>query len=440
MLRNSSTWLLIGFASLFVSFDGRSIARADRGKPVAVRWWGHSTVSIETYWNLCIVIDPYVEQPGHAFPRLNGDLVLILQDGNDHDATRLIDGRPVVVQARDAAGNIQKLRHVLDRLPNQDAPTWKDAGLVSTRSPHAVTVTSISFPQNEADEERLEAGVALLIEIDGVRIVHGGGLGRRTLANDHLAEIGRVDVLLVPIGGKEHVDRREASRIVDQIKPQIVVPISQTDSTRIDEGPTAQLVDALAPAYQVANSVGNTLAVTAAERIAENGRKIVVLKPDPWEMPDELATLFSRKEAACRASQAVFAPLSAQQMNFRPANGTHTPRWNAEHMMGRELGFFSQIFARIDPSMSHVDLNPQQMPPDFIAAHPDWSGEEEARQMECVTAYTRRFAYLLDGVDLDERAPGSRWTLRALLAQMERHYREHTGNVKKKFALPDWPH
>jgi hypothetical protein len=46
---------------------------------------------------------------------------------------------------------------------------------------------------------------------------------------------------------------------------------------------------------------------------------------------------------------------------------------------------------------------------------------------------------LLDGVDLDQRASGSRWTLRRLFQQMERHYGEHTANVKKKFDLPDWP-
>jgi hypothetical protein len=108
-------------------------------------------------------------------------------------------------------------------------------------------------------------------------------------------------------------------------------------------------------------------------------------------------------------------------------------------MMGRELGFFSTIFAELDPAIPVINLNPAQMPPDYKAAHPNWSGAEEARQMKRVTKFTRRFSYLLEGVDLDEQAPGSRWTLRRLLEQMHRHYGEHTANVKKKFALPDWP-
>ena len=60
--------------------------------------------------------------------------------------------------------------------------------------------------------------------------------------------------------------------------------------------------------------------------------------------------------------------------------------------------------------------------------------------MERVEAFTRRFAYLLDGMKLDEKAKGSSfWTPRALLLQMIKHYSEHTANVVKKKLLADWP-
>ncbi|MEM0926426.1 MAG: DinB family protein, partial [Planctomycetota bacterium] len=159
----------------------------------------------------------------------------------------------------------------------------------------------------------------------------------------------------------------------------------------------------------------------------------------PLELNAEVTELFKKMTAANRASQKVFRPLSKEQLNFRPSNGTHTPRWNTEHMMGRQLLFFSQIFHAKDPTIPVMNLNPKQMPKDYRAARPDWDGKEEARQMERVDAYCRRFAYLLDGVPLDQRAPGSRWTLRGLLQQMERHYDQHTANTVSKFDLPDWP-
>ena len=106
--------------------------------------------------------------------------------------------------------------------------------------------------------------------------------------------------------------------------------------------------------------------------------------------------------------------------------------------MERELGFFSQIYEQLDSDIGHLNLNPKQMPDDYVAAHSDWTGTEEARQLERVRAFTRRFAYLLNGLELDKQAPGSLWTPRGLLKQMERHYSEHTANVKKKFESPDW--
>lgn len=160
----------------------------------------------------------------------------------------------------------------------------------------------------------------------------------------------------------------------------------------------------------------------------------------PPAIPEHLRELFDRMETANRRSQDVFRKLSTAQMNFKPANGTHTPRWNTEHMAGRQLLFFSQIYHAIDPNIPVFDWNPAQMPPDYKARHPEWSGKDEARAMQRVDDFCRRYSYLLKDIELDEKPPASNWpTLRALLLQMERHYDEHTANVVKKFDLPDWP-
>lgn len=174
------------------------------------------------------------------------------------------------------------------------------------------------------------------------------------------------------------------------------------------------------------------------------GADLVLPQPDEShverEAEGELGKLLDKMAESCKASQEVFEPLSVEQMSWRPPNGTHTARWNVEHMAGCQLLFFSQIYAEIDPEHhEEVDINPEQMPPDYVAAHPDWSGEQEAELMRRVNAYVMGHAYLLEGLDLDEKAPGSRWVLRGLLEQMERHFDEHTENVRKKMELPEWP-
>ena len=415
-------------------------ADADPGKPVAVRWWGQGMVSIETYWNLQIVIDPYATRIGYDDPQLSADLVLVTHEHPDHNNVELVTGSSQVVRGLEADGSVRKVYQVLDRLPNEEKPTWRDARLRVARSPHAIMVTSIPAWHDDKEGRERGATAMFLIEVGGVRIVHCGDLGQTRLTNEQIEALGGVDLLLIPVGGKYTIDGQQAAAIVLQIKPRSVVPIHyKTPALTFDLETAEPFLAALESEFETVRPLSNTLAIRSSKGQAAGKRQLVVLPYQPWEMPEELTNLFAQKEAASRASQKVFAPLSANQMNFRPSDGTHTPRWNAEHMMGRELGFFSEIYAELDSTIGAIDLNPAQMPPDYKAAHPDWSGAEQSRQMERVAAFTRRFSYLLDGLDLDEQAPGSRWTPRRLLEQMHRHYREHTANVKKKFALPDWP-
>lgn len=183
-----------------------------------------------------------------------------------------------------------------------------------------------------------------------------------------------------------------------------------------------------------------SLAQLSSDSSSNSQVDAVLLLNAPRPVPEHLRELFDRMEAANRRSQDVFRQLSVEQMNFKPANGTHTPRWNTEHMSGRQLLFFSQIYHALDPSIPVVDWNPQQMPEDYEARHPDWSGADEARGMQRVDDFCRRYAYLLKDIQLKDKPPATFWpSLEALLLQMENHYDEHTANVKKKFELPDWP-
>ena len=415
-------------------------ATAEPGDPVAVRWWGQAMVSIETFDGLTVVIDPYGEKIGYANPHVSGDLVLITHEHGDHNNAALVEGEPVVERGLDESGAARTFTMVLDRFPGSEKTKWYDAKLRMARSPNAIQVTSIPAWHDDTEGSERGANAMFIIDVDGQRIVHCGDLGQPKLTDEQLKMMINVDVLLIPVGGVYTVDGQQAVDIVRQVKPRIVVPIHyKTPNLVYDLQGVQGFLEAIGDDAEVERVAGNTLAVSVMKRSFIKPH-VVLLDFQPWEMPAEMTELFAAKEKACQASQAVFEKLSAAQMNFKPGDGTHTPRWNAEHMLGRELGFFSQIYHDQLPSvMRHIDLNPKQMPPDYVAAHPDWSGAAEARQMERVSAYTRRFAYLMKDLPLDEPAPGSRWTPRKLLMQMARHYNEHTANVKKKFELPGWP-
>lgn len=423
----------------------QSTASADPGKPVAVHWWGQATVSIETYWNLRIVIDPFALGIGYDNPHLAADLVLITHEHPDHNNEALVEDEPIVVRGLTANGRVAPLRRILDRLPNQERPTWTDANVSAIRSTHEVTVTAVPAWHDDEQGRNRGANAMFVIDVDGLRIVHCGDLGQSRLTDEQLQALGHVDVLLIPVGGIYTIDGRQAVDVIAQVKPRVAIPIHfKTPALTFGLRAVEPFIEAVGDRWPVRRHTHNTLAICSELHADElpagkGGTEVALLDYQPWQPRGELADLFARMERACRDAQAVFDPLSIDQMNFRPSDGTHTPRWNAEHMMGRELLFFTQIYARREPAIAPMDLNPAQMPPDYKAAHPTWSGAEEARQMERVSALARRFGYLLEDVDLGKQAAGSAWSPRRLFLQMESHYGEHTANVKKKFLLPDWP-
>jgi len=102
------------------------------------------------------------------------------------------------------------------------------AGLTLTRPGeyefHDLLVNSIrSFHDAERGAQRGE-NIIFAFEIDGVHIAHLGDLGH-LLTEEQLAELGPIDVLLVPAGGNFTLTPAEAAEVAAQISPKIVIPM-----------------------------------------------------------------------------------------------------------------------------------------------------------------------------------------------------------------------
>ena len=408
--------------------------------PVAVRWWGQGFVTIETWWGLTVAIDPYDTGIGYEDPDVSADLVLITHAHKDHNNPDLVKEDPKVFRGLGEDDRVRDLQVALDRKPNEEKPTAGERSEIGDLSEHAVTARTIASFHDDQQGAQRGHNAMWLIETDGVRILHMGDFGQKQLTSEQRQTIGEIDVLLIPVGGVYTVDGKQAAQIVEQINPRIVVPIHyKTEKLNIDLQPAEAFTDALPQSFQRAQTKGNTLAAAARDAGGDRTQKLVVLDYRPWEMPAELAERFERMDAAQKKSREVFAPLSAGQMNFRPSNGTHTPRWNVEHMNGYALSMFSGFFNSVDPEIARITERPEQMPPDYVPANPTWTGAEEARQVDRTRAFAKRFAYLLDGKPMDATVEGVRLPLGRVFEIQERHYNEHTGNVVKKFDLPDWP-
>ncbi len=116
------------------------------------------------------------------------------------------------------------------------------AGLTLTRPGeyefHDLLVNGIrTFHDAQGGTERGE-NMVFSFEVDGVHIAHLGDLGH-LLSEEQLAELGPIDVLLVPAGGNFTLTPAEAAEVVSQMSPRLVIPMHfATDGASNDlQGP-----------------------------------------------------------------------------------------------------------------------------------------------------------------------------------------------------------
>lgn len=60
--------------------------------------------------------------------------------------------------------------------------------------------------------------------IDGISFCHLGDLGHM-LNDETIQQIGKIDILFIPIGGTFTVDAKMAWDLIDKIKPKITIPM-----------------------------------------------------------------------------------------------------------------------------------------------------------------------------------------------------------------------
>lgn len=149
-------------------------------------WYGHSCFLLETAEG-SLVFDPYApgEVPGLRLPALRADKVICSHAHSDHN-----DSRAVTLSGRDFNGEIKSIS---------------------------------SFHDGSGGRLRGENKITL-VEAVGLRIAHLGDLGH--LLNDRqLASLGRIDLLMIPVGGFYTIDARTAKELTDALNPAVTVPM-----------------------------------------------------------------------------------------------------------------------------------------------------------------------------------------------------------------------
>ena len=156
-------------------------------------WYGHACFRLESP-DGTVVFDPYEpgSVPGLRLPELRADAAIYSHGHSDHyspESVTLSGVKPAM-----------KLRQMA---------TWHDGKRGELRGSNIVSA----------------------VTTEGMTLVHLGDLGHE-LSEKQLEELGKVTVLLIPVGGYYTIDVAQAKRTADAVGPKIIVPMHYREGHR----------------------------------------------------------------------------------------------------------------------------------------------------------------------------------------------------------------
>jgi L-ascorbate metabolism protein UlaG (beta-lactamase superfamily) len=164
-----------------------------------IKYYGHAAFLITSDEGTKIITDPY--EPGAFGGQLSygkikdqADIVLTSHDHADHNYTKDLPGTPQVVKER------------------------------GSKTLKGISMKGISTYHDPSKGSERGANTIFTFKINNIQVCHLGDLGH-LLEDKELAEIGPVDILLIPVGGFFTIDPKEATRVAEQIKPRILIPM-----------------------------------------------------------------------------------------------------------------------------------------------------------------------------------------------------------------------
>lgn len=158
-----------------------------------LKWLGHSCFELTTNTNQTIVFDPFNEAVGYPMPRLNANIVLISHAHPDHSNLSIVQG------------NYSLIRRICDY-------TDENIHIYGVHSYHDNANGSLKGENN-----------IFIVEADGYRICHLGDLGH-TLSQEQVQKIGKLDYLMIPIGGNYTIAADDACTVIQSLNPTVVIP------------------------------------------------------------------------------------------------------------------------------------------------------------------------------------------------------------------------
>jgi L-ascorbate metabolism protein UlaG (beta-lactamase superfamily) len=161
-----------------------------------IKYLGHSAFAVTSNSGVKIITDPYETSPDLTYGEIteSADIVTVSHQHFDHRNAAAVRGNPQVVS--------QVGRSIVK----------------------GIEIKGIASAHDDSGGRVRGGNIIFCFEVDGVAVCHLGDLGHR-LDDRQLKEVGRADVLLIPVGGNFTIDAKIATEVCNQLKPRVVIPM-----------------------------------------------------------------------------------------------------------------------------------------------------------------------------------------------------------------------
>ena len=160
-----------------------------------ITYHGHSEFYLECANGFCLLTDPYDDHVGYPMGTYRADAVTVTHGHGDHSFIQKATGAPAII---DSAGE------------------WHPAP--------EVKITAIPSVHDDANGEKRGKNLIMKMEMEGLTLVHMGDQGA-PLTKEQMAALGKIDVLMIPVGGFYTIDAAAAYDMVRALNPRITIPM-----------------------------------------------------------------------------------------------------------------------------------------------------------------------------------------------------------------------
>lgn len=158
-----------------------------------ITWLGHSCFRIKGN-QAVIITDPFPPELGYSLGKQTANIVTVSHQHPSHSYVKDIGGEPKLITGPGEYEISNVLIIGID--------TFHDSVKGQSRGKNTV----------------------YLMEIDGVAVCHLGDIGH-VLSDEHVEEMGNVDVLLLPVGGVSTINAAMAAEVIRKLEPKAVIPM-----------------------------------------------------------------------------------------------------------------------------------------------------------------------------------------------------------------------